>query len=491
MRNHLNRYFLLLIFLILSCLTRVFAGQDLCYVKPNDTFDKLEACLTLNRLTPHLKVFQNAALSNQGDIPYTRFTGTKGDLLSRQYIIRQMKSAGYVVSLQEVVLEIGYIKSSTFKKISPSVENYIKDLDYTPYLSSGAGNIQGQMETPSGNLNGCQQNDFAGFKRGHIALLKRGGNCATRERILNAVEAGAAAVIISNDSEGVLYSTLGSPIPSEKTPVLMISQALGNAFLSDIQNGQPPVLSIQCELLKKTVKSQNIFAESKSGDPTHIIMAGAHLDSTAGNAGLNDNASAAASVLEVALLMQKLKFKNKIRFAWWTAEELGLLGSHYYIDHLSQKDRANIALYLNYEILGAPNGGRMIMGTEEGITSPGSEAITKLYADYFASKNLKYIIFNPKDSNAAIRSDMYPFMQANIPVGYLVTGAEIAWTSAYAQVFSDLKDRILSASMHPCYHKQCDVLTLDGDLTVDPNFDFDLYLQMTKAAAFAIYTYSM
>ena len=41
----------------------------------------------------------------------------------------------------------------------------------------------------------------------------------------------------------------------------------------------------------------------------------------------------------------------QIRFAWWGAEELGILGSQYYVSKLSPPERNNISLYLNFDML--------------------------------------------------------------------------------------------------------------------------------------------
>ena len=43
--------------------------------------------------------------------------------------------------------------------------------------------------------------------------------------------------------------------------------------------------------------------------------------------GINDNGSGSAALLETALMMANTKPENTIRFAWWAAEEAGLLGS--------------------------------------------------------------------------------------------------------------------------------------------------------------------
>ena len=49
-----------------------------------------------------------------------------------------------------------------------------------------------------------------------------------------------------------------------------------------------------------------------------------------------------------------------MRFAWWGAEELGLLGSNHYVGSLSQAQKGDIALYLNFDMVASPNFARFI-----------------------------------------------------------------------------------------------------------------------------------
>ena len=81
-------------------------------------------------------------------------------------------------------------------------------------------------------------------------------------------------------------------------------------------------------------------------------MAGAHLDSEVLGPGI-DTAPVAA-LLETALRSNLFQPENTLRFAWWGAEESGLVGSTEYVEGLSPElDR--IAMYLNYDMVGSPN----------------------------------------------------------------------------------------------------------------------------------------
>ena len=56
-------------------------------------------------------------------------------------------------------------------------------------------------------------------------------------------------------------------------------------------------------------------------------MVGAHLDSVPEGPGINDNASGSAGILAIAEVLAGTETANALRFAWWGAEEFGLLGS--------------------------------------------------------------------------------------------------------------------------------------------------------------------
>ena len=126
----------------------------------------------------------------------------------------------------------------------------------------------------------------------------------------------------------------------------------------------------------------NVIAESRHGDPNNVIMAGAHLDSVAEGPGINDNGSGSSALLEVAEQMKKVKTPNKLRFAWWGAEEAGLVGSTFYVNDLVANDPdelADIEMYLNFDMVASPNYGLFIYdgdGSGFGLVGPdGSDDI--------------------------------------------------------------------------------------------------------------------
>ncbi|MFF9481971.1 M20/M25/M40 family metallo-hydrolase [Streptomyces sp. NPDC014733] len=101
----------------------------------------------------------------------------------------------------------------------------------------------------------------------------------------------------------------------------------------------------------------NLIADWPGGDPKHVLFTGAHLDSVKEGPGINDNGSGAAAVLTAALQVADagLKPTRHLRFAWWGAEEEGLVGSADYVRNLSDTDRKAIDVYLNLDQAGSKN----------------------------------------------------------------------------------------------------------------------------------------
>jgi Zn-dependent M28 family amino/carboxypeptidase len=149
--------------------------------------------------------------------------------------------------------------------------------------------------------------------------------------------------------------------------------------------------------------------------------------------GTNDNGSGTSTILETALQMAELDVQpqNQVRFAFWGAEEDGLIGSQYYVDHLPKHDLKSIMLNLNFDMVGSPNFVRFVYdgdGSAFGTDGPsGSGAIEDVFVDYFTSQGLAT---DPTEFDG--RSDYDAFINAGIPAGGLFTGAEGIKTAAQA-----------------------------------------------------------
>jgi aminopeptidase Y len=184
-------------------------------------------------------------------------------------------------------------------------------------------------------------------------------------------------------------------------------------------------------------------------------MVGAHLDSVSVGPGINDNGSGTAGVLSVAETLGKVKPRNKLRFAFWGAEELGLIGSTAYVASLSPAELAKVQLYLNFDMIASPNYALFVYDGDDsdGVGAPagppGSAEIEALFEQYYDVLGQAHL---GTDFNG--RSDYGPFIAAGIPAGGLFTGAEGIKTPAEAALFGGTA----GVAYDVCYHQACDTI---------------------------------
>ncbi|MGW5785528.1 M28 family metallopeptidase [Streptomyces sp. NPDC003757] len=205
----------------------------------------------------------------------------------------------------------------------------------------------------------------------------------------------------------------------------------------------------------------NLIADWPGGDANQVVMAGSHLDSVTSGPGINDNGSGSSAVLETALAVARSGYHpaKHLRFAWWGAEELGLVGSRYYINSLGTADRAKISGYLNFDMIGSPNPGYFVYDDDP--------AIEQTFKDYFAGIGVSTEIETEGDG----RSDHTPFKNAGVPVGGLFSGADYRKTSAQAAKWGGT----VGQPFDRCYHSSCDTTANINDTALDRNSDAVAY----------------
>ncbi|MFF9686790.1 M28 family metallopeptidase [Streptomyces sp. NPDC014623] len=201
----------------------------------------------------------------------------------------------------------------------------------------------------------------------------------------------------------------------------------------------------------------NLIADWPGGDPDQVLMAGSHLDSVGSGAGINDNGSGSAAVLETALAVSRARLApdKHLRFAWWGAEELGLVGSKYYVNNLGAAERSKLDGYLNFDMIGSPNAGYFVYDDDP--------VIEQTFKSYFAGLSVPTEIETEGDG----RSDHAPFKSAGVPVGGLFTGASNTKSSAQAQKWGGTAGQ----SFDRCYHSSCDTTANINDTALDRNSD--------------------
>lgn len=138
-------------------------------------------------------------------------------------------------------------------------------------------------------------------------------------------------------------------------PVAIIPLEVGTAWKGRLAAGEDVTVSLLVDAISETRETWNVIVETKQGDPNNVIMLGAHLDSVQEGPGINDDGSGTAALLEIMTAVRRYNgFPNKLRFAWWGAEESGLIGSLYYTSQLSAEDQDRHRYYFNYDMIGSP-----------------------------------------------------------------------------------------------------------------------------------------
>ena len=311
---------------------------------------RLPRCMQSENVMEHLYMFQAIADANNG----TRASGLPGYEDSVTYIKENLESMGYDVTLDKFDFNAFYENADgVLSATAPSPVSYEWDVDFRYMSQTEAGDVTGpvvavdlDLGPDNASSSGCEIEDFAGFPAGAIALVQRGA-CTFQSKAENAAASGAVGTIIfnqgnSDDRKGLISGTLGANYAGG-IPVFFATYDNGVAWSST----EGIEMNMVADVLREVRSVDNVIAETNKGADDNIIMLGAHLDSVFEGPGVQDNGSGSAALLEMASLIKKAKVKNKIRFAWWGAEESGLVGSTDYVNRLTDEELAKIKVYLN------------------------------------------------------------------------------------------------------------------------------------------------
>jgi len=326
-----------------------------------------------------------------------RVAGTEEEWIAANYIKRELEKLGYPTEIQEVPIS-NVVSSLTLNSLQNKV------LRANTATGSGYTNTQGITASiiPSGL--GLSAEDFPAEVAGNIALIQRGVS-PFADKARNAVEAGAVGVIIFNNAAGALNPTLGdykSPVP-----VVAITQIDGDALLANIAN----------ETVTATIKSQhlttswNVVAtktpQNKNRNTGEIVYVTAHYDSVPFAPGANDNASGTSMMLEFARILRGYNVDKEVRFIAFGSEEIGLVGSRYYVSQLSEDEVNRSLASFNMDMIATPwePASLMYINTVDGKPNIVSESAVAAGA---RQGNDTYFL------NAGGSSDHVPFHQAGI-----------------------------------------------------------------------------
>ncbi|AQA03839.1 amidohydrolase [Mycobacterium sp. MS1601] len=413
----------------------------------------LQQRVTGEAMMNHLRALQDIADAHDGN----RAAGTSGYDASVDYVAEALRTAGFEVQTPE--FEVRVFRSEPGTITVGDAEYGVRALEYS--TGTAASGVTARLvPARAEDSPGCTPQDYDGLDVSGAVVLVDRGHCPFAEKAAVAAERGAVAVVIADNTDArQLGGTLGDGT-SVKIPVVSVSKADGARL-----RARPGDATIRVEAEVQELTSRNVIAQTSTGSTSDVVMVGAHLDSVPEGPGINDNGSGVAAVLETALqLGSSPPVNNAVRFGFWGAEEIGLVGSRKYVESLNGDQLKDIAMYLNFDMVGSPNPGYFTYDGDQSTpfrrdqpparVPEGSAGIERTLTAYLESAGMP-----AQDTSFDGRSDYDAFTFAGIPSGGLYSGAEEDKTQAQEQQWGGTAGE----PFDPNYHRPQD--TIDN---IDP-----------------------
>ena len=429
--------------------------------------------VTADGMFTHLRALQDIANANKGN----RAEGTSGYEASVEYVAKVLRDKGFNVSTPQ--FDRLYAVSAGNPALTVAGRSYQVD-QASLLVRTPPGGLTGQPVRPTQPA-GCATGDYpAAVPKGAIAVVDDSG-CSVVDKQNSAVARGAAALIVVSapNGNGAPPALFNPGYFKQLTMPVAVVSPYGGAALAHATS--PVRLVLDAENIKIT--SRNVLAQTKTGSSDEVVMVGAHLDSPRDSPGINDNGSGVAAVLETALQLGPLPpLSNAVRFVFWGAEEDGLNGAMDYVFGMDRDQLNEIAMYLDFTMLGSPNAGFFTYdGDQSGPPGAGvafsdvpegSAGIERTLAGYLYLAGKR-----PADMPLNTMSDYHPFMVAGVPIGGITTGASQAKTTVQARLWGGQA----GIAFDPNFRSTRD--------TVD-NINREALAVMGSAAAFAVGSYA-
>ncbi len=374
-----------------------------------------------------------------------RQTGSAGEYLAADYIIRKYKSIG----LKPMGDNGGFLQSfETNIGIKYSGENYMSvnramlkpDSDYYVINFSASGNVTGELQLAQYGIYAPQieMNDYEKINKenGTIFLIESSSPDGEsphskyypyldlQSKIQSAIKNGATAVILINthtDAEDPAknFSKYLTPV---SIPVVFVTKSAYEKYFTS----KKILIQLSVGLEKISITGHNVIAYKDNGAKTTVVI-GAHYDHLGHNEyggslhkgegngihnGADDNASGTAGVIALATALSNQKnANNNYLFISFSGEELGLIGSKYFAEH-STVETSTLNYMINMDMIGRYNSEK---GMEIGGigTSPQFDFLRTMKDD-----SLKWKL----GESGTGPTDFTSFYHINVPVLNFFTG---------------------------------------------------------------------
>ncbi|MDE3144962.1 MAG: M20/M25/M40 family metallo-hydrolase [Bacteroidota bacterium] len=359
-----------------------------------------------------------------------RRTGTQGELLAMQYICNQYEAMGIEPRgtngyVQEFDIDEGKQADANNTFIKVNDKNAALNVDFFPLAFSASKMIKG---TPAVALNESGQPWFIDVKEEleenqnnpHFDIFED-----IKKHANKIAGKGATALLLYNSSsitDNILFNK-NDKSAATKIPVIYITKEGFKKYFSDVSETLNIELGVA--FTQKTRKARNVVGFINNNAATTIIL-GAHYDHLGygedKNAldtghvihnGADDNASGTAALIELARMLKKSSIKNNnyllINFS---AEELGLFGSKYWLEHPSTNITANYMI--NMDMVGRYDSTHKL--------TIGGYGTSPTWGELFSNTTDKNLVIK-FDSSGSGPSDHESFYRKEMPVLFFFTGS--------------------------------------------------------------------
>ena len=323
-----------------------------------------------------------------------RESASEEELDAAEHLATTLEIFGYDVELQ----------SFTIRRVSSELSGLEIDgarplaIDVNPINQSATGQVSGNLVS----VELAREEDFPeGGVEGQIVLAHR-GLITFEEKVTQAAEAGAVAIVIYNHLPGNFQGNLLNPA---SIPAVSIAQDDGREIEELLSAGS---VEATVSVIEQQLSSRNVIAE-KGGPGDAVVVLGAHYDTVPNIAGANDNASGTAVMLALAGELAEVELPFTVRFIAFGSEELGLRGSRHYVGALTATQLDRIRAMLNFDAL----------GTGEILEVLGTRELTGLAMAQGDAEDIDVRVSRPLQGAS---SDHLSFDDAGIPVLMFVSG---------------------------------------------------------------------
>lgn len=380
-----------------------------------------------------------------------RETGTPGEQLAADYISAEFKKIG----LKPLGAEGSYFQPFDFlsgveydntKVAIKGKELGEEDFYFLPV--SGSGKVEGNIAYVGYGIHAPDVNhdDYEGQDdlEGKIVIIKLGSPKGTdphsefaahlplRTKARVAKEFGAAGVMFVNHSEDIKNPSarLTQKITPADIPVVMLSdgkETYNDKYCAELA-GEKAIIEVDRKEIRR--EGKNVIGFLDNGADKTIVVGGhydhlgyghgggsLHRGEDAIHNGADDNASGIGMTIELARAIKEAKGKYNYLFIAFSGEEMGLLGSNYFVKNPTL-EIPKMNCMINFDMVGR-------LDEEEnkvGINGVGTSPFWPMTIAAMDTQNFKGILKTKTSESGVGPSDHTSFYYKNIPVLHFFSG---------------------------------------------------------------------